>query len=1383
MGRGTVVTLFCALMLAACAAHAEAPALREQRSLNGSWPTGGTVPDYHGTKFTDSRTYQRDVLVPDTWKDKRIKVEFDAVNHKADVYVNDQYVGSHTGGFAPFGFDITSRVTPGSSFSLKVVVTGTNGLKNGSGEFVWPVGGWSDKAGIADDVWLRAYGKVHIQDAYIKTSTASDTITVDYTVTNNDTASRTVTIAGDCVKSGGSSLEKSVSTTVTLAAGETKIVTASAGWSNPTLYWPDRPQLYHLNSRVELNGSVLDRETRRFGFREIEIAGNQFTWNGTRINLYGDYQSFADQWYVDSKTDHSKANWAATIDRMKTLNIRCLRWHHNPVPAYVLDICDEKGLLVCNESPNYARAYLSGTDKTTYISNFKKWCVSWIKADRNRPSVYMFNATNEMTWDDMGNFSGTECRAMGDEMRKYDSTRPIGYDGDVEAAQEAYNYHYPEWYNREPTGSIYSWASKVKSAQPTGSGELLHAKSNDSAVQYTMERNKWWIGIWLRGLRYTNWTDVRPACFWFADDDLRSSDAAVKQRGINLRNAYSPIAVFDKAYDDLGIAPYVNGTTAGGTLPTVTEGSTQNRTLVIYNDEFSNTSLTVECLVRIGSTVYASGTKTFTVNLGQHIDIPVTFQVPYVSSNTTMEWVLRASKNGVQKFEESRRFTVISNGSNGTYNTVVTINGGTQPPPNQAPSVSLSSPASGASFTAPASITVSASASDSDGTVSKVEFYANGSLIGTDTSSSYSVSWNNVAAGTYSLTAKATDNDGATKTSAAVSITVTSTPPPPNQAPSVSLTSPAPGASFTAPAAITVNASASDSDGTVSKVEFYANGSLIGTDSSSSYSISWSNVAAGTYSLTAKATDNDGATKTSAAVSITVASAPPPTQKVVSFTLVNADNDQDIGALNNNATIDLSKTPTRNLNVRANTNPATVGSVRFGFDGDADYHTENGGPYAFAGGTGSDYQAWTPAQGAHTITATPFTAANATGAAGTPLSVNFTVIDPPSITSGPAANGPGVAGQSVSFSVAASDPNGDSLTYSWNFGDGSTGSGAAPQHTYSAPGNYSVTVTVSDGKGGTDSAVTTVTINQAISARINFQLAGTAPTGYAVDSGAVFGNRGNGMSYGWNADNSSTARARGSAASPSVLHDTLLHLQKSENPNASWELAVPNGVYRVRVVAGDPSYFDSTFRINVEGILTVNKTPTSTSRWAEGTQTVSVNDGRLTISNAEGASNNKICFVEINSAAGARSAGSGTDFEALQVLSVKASMSFQKSGIDAVQVKVTLPGLPRDIALAGLTIGVDAGGATESFVLDAKGRGKSGKSTFALKWDNVNSTWSAAISLSKGSWSTVWSDGGISRDTSSAGLDWPVAIVAGDRIFGGSKTVQFKSTGRSGGIK
>jgi CubicO group peptidase (beta-lactamase class C family) len=110
--------------------------------------------------------------------------------------------------------------------------------------------------------------------------------------------------------------------------------------------------------------------------------------------------------------------------------------------------------------------------------------------------------------------------------------------------------------------------------------------------------------------------------------------------------------------------------------------------------------------------------------------------------------------------------------------------------------------------------------------------------------------------------------------------------------------------------------------------------------------------------------------------------------KVTALTLVNADTDQPIVTMTSGMTITLANLPTRNLNVRAVTSPPIVGSVRFALDGNSNYRTETGAPYALAGDDGGNYRAWTPALGAHTLKATPY---SGTGTAGTSLTVGFTV--------------------------------------------------------------------------------------------------------------------------------------------------------------------------------------------------------------------------------------------------------------------------------------------------------------------------------------------------------------------------------------------------------
>ena len=185
---------------------------------------------------------------------------------------------------------------------------------------------------------------------------------------------------------------------------------------------------------------------------------------------------------------------------------------------------------------------------------------------------------------------------------------------------------------------------------------------------------------------------------------------------------------------------------------------------------------------------------------------------------------------------------------------------------NLSPTVSLTSPSNGATYTAPATIGVTATARDVDGSIAAVDFFAGTTLIGSDTTSPYGITWSSVAAGSYTLTAMARDDKGVLTMSSARSVTVTAS----NQAPDVSLTSPAQGATYDAPATVTVSASASDADGTVTTVEFYAGTTLIGSDTTSPYTVTWSQVPAGRYDLTAVARDNANGITVSGGVTITV---------------------------------------------------------------------------------------------------------------------------------------------------------------------------------------------------------------------------------------------------------------------------------------------------------------------------------------------------------------------------------------------------------------------------------------------------------------------------------------------------------------------------------
>jgi hypothetical protein len=223
------------------------------------------------------------------------------------------------------------------------------------------------------------------------------------------------------------------------------------------------------------------------------------------------------------------------------------------------------------------------------------------------------------------------------------------------------------------------------------------------------------------------------------------------------------------------------------------------------------------------------------------------------------------------------------------------------PPPPVRPAVYIYSPTNGAMFLVPANLTLYARAVESTGVVQTVEFFAGSTSLGVVSNSSQGVftniskellfplGWSNVLAGSFALKAVATDAHGMTATSSVVSISVvTNFPPPPVVRPSVYIYSPTNYARFLAPTNLTLYARAVETTGVVQTVEFFAGHTSLGVAPNSSqvvvsnlstaplFPLVWSNVLAGSYALTAVATDARGITATSSVVNISVVTNLPP---------------------------------------------------------------------------------------------------------------------------------------------------------------------------------------------------------------------------------------------------------------------------------------------------------------------------------------------------------------------------------------------------------------------------------------------------------------------------------------------------------------------------
>ena len=451
-----------------------------------------------------------------------------------------------------------------------------------------------------------------------------------------------------------------------------------------------------------------------------------------------------------------------------------------------------------------------------------------------------------------------------------------------------------------------------------------------------------------------------------------------------------------------------------------------------------------------------------------------------VTMRRKAQYVKDQGYGGIMIWELSEDVT----NANSLVSAIYGVLGGTTTPVNQPPVVTLTSPSTGTSLTTPASFTITASATDAGGSISKVEFYNGSTLLFTDNAAPYTYNWSNVPVGFYSLTAKATDNLGLTATSSVVPVTVTAVAPV-NQAPMVSLTSPTTGTSLTAPATFNLAAAASDSDGSISKVEFYNGSTLLFTDNAAPYTYTWSNVPVGSYSLMAKATDNAGATTTSAAVVVSSTS-----------TTGNQSPSVRITAPVNNGTYNSPAAVT--IMVDASDADGSIAKVDF-YNGSTLIGTDNAAPY---------YIVWSNVGGGtYPVTAV---ATDNGGLTKTSSVVNVvvygTVITPPANNQAPSVsltapvNGTtAIAPAALNLTATANDTDG-SIT-KVEFYNGATllfTDNAAPyafSWTNVAAGSYALTAKATDNLGAsTTTAISTVTVTTSAPVNQAPVVSLTAPT-------------------------------------------------------------------------------------------------------------------------------------------------------------------------------------------------------------------------------------------------------------------------------------------------
>jgi N-acetylneuraminic acid mutarotase len=151
----------------------------------------------------------------------------------------------------------------------------------------------------------------------------------------------------------------------------------------------------------------------------------------------------------------------------------------------------------------------------------------------------------------------------------------------------------------------------------------------------------------------------------------------------------------------------------------------------------------------------------------------------------------------------------------------------------------------------------------------------------------------------------------------------------------------------------------------------------------------------------------------------------------------------------------------------------------------------------------------------------------------------------------------------------------------------------------------------------------------AFAANISFQPANTsAPTGYVADNGAVYADRGNGMTYGWNSPKPAQVMTRHGKNTSSDQRLDSFAILRSSGKGSRWQISVADGTYNISLTAGDPTVRNARYRVMVDGVLVVDGKATPANRWVSGTKQLSVSNGLLTLTATRGRSS-KLDFIDI----------------------------------------------------------------------------------------------------------------------------------------------------------
>lgn len=361
--------------------------------------------------------YRKKFNAPAEWKDRNISVYFEGVYMNAEVFINGRSLGIYPYGYSSFSYDLSPYLEFGKENVIAVRVNNAQQVNSR----------WYSGSGIYRHVWMMVTDRVHVAHWGVAISTpviASKKATVQVkTIVKNEMPSTQSIVLNTIIWDKNRKNAATNQIKIALPANSEKEITQSLSVLNPSLWSPERPDLYQAQVQIIKDRHVVDDTKTSFGIRSIKFTvENGFQLNGKTVKINGGCAHHDNGCLGAAAFDRAEER---KIELLKAAGFNAVRTSHNPPSEAFLNACDKLGLLVMDEAFD---GWKVGKNKYDYALYFDKWWKRDLEAmvvrDRNHPSVIMWSIGNEVV--ERGDPGAAETANMlANAIKKIDTTRPV----------------------------------------------------------------------------------------------------------------------------------------------------------------------------------------------------------------------------------------------------------------------------------------------------------------------------------------------------------------------------------------------------------------------------------------------------------------------------------------------------------------------------------------------------------------------------------------------------------------------------------------------------------------------------------------------------------------------------------------------------------------------------------------------------------------------------------------------------------------------------------------------------------------------------------------------------------------------------------------------